>query len=191
MPVPSDAEPSTEPTGSGDQSLPEETGLTEAAGSWTEVRAEFHQGPLPPPEDLRAYDEILSGAAERILSLAERNLDLKERQLQGEERMQDQIHSETMAHLVAVHKSEKQGQWMAFILSCVILGLSYRLIVTGATGAMIVGAAGLVSALSGLVVAFVTTALGIRRRRSRSEQQEADLLPQLSQARPPSGRTDS
>ncbi len=186
-----DAEPAAELAGPGDQSLPEETGPTESAGSWTELRAEFHRSPLPPPEDLRAYEDILPGAAERIVALAERNLDLKERQLHGEERTQEQIHSETMTHLVAVHKSEKQGQWMAFILGCVILGVSYGLIVTGATVAMIAGVAGLVSALSGLAVAFVTTTLGNRRRRSRSEQQEADLLPQLPQERPPSGHTDS
>ncbi len=36
-----------------------------------EARAEFHSGPLPLPSTFAKYDEILPGAAERILALAE------------------------------------------------------------------------------------------------------------------------
>lgn len=186
-----DAESSAELAGPGDQPLPTETGPVEPALSRTELRAEFHRGPLPPPEDLRAYEDILPGAAERIVVLAERNLDLKEQQLHVEELTQKQIHSETMTHLVAIHKSERRGQWMAFILCCVILGVSYGLISTGAAVATYAGVAGLVTALSGLAASFVTSALGNKRRRSRLEQKEAGLLPRPPKARTPSERTDS
>ena len=31
----------------------------------------FRQGPLPPPEDLKGYNDVLPGAADRILAMAE------------------------------------------------------------------------------------------------------------------------
>ena len=34
-------------------------------------QAEFHQGPIPRPEDFAAYDRVLRGAADRILRMAE------------------------------------------------------------------------------------------------------------------------
>lgn len=34
--------------------------------------ATLHQGPLPAPEDLHRYDELLPGAANRIIAMAER-----------------------------------------------------------------------------------------------------------------------
>ncbi len=36
-----------------------------------EVSAQFFSGPLPPPEILKKFDEIIHGAAERILKMAE------------------------------------------------------------------------------------------------------------------------
>ena len=40
----------------------------------TRVEAHFQQysGPIPPPDMMRAYEEILPGSAERILNMAER-----------------------------------------------------------------------------------------------------------------------
>lgn len=37
----------------------------------TETRIEAHRGPLPAPDLLQRYEEILPGAAERILTMAE------------------------------------------------------------------------------------------------------------------------
>ena len=36
-----------------------------------ELYQEFHQGPLPPPRQLGQYDQVLPGAAERIMTMAE------------------------------------------------------------------------------------------------------------------------
>ena len=82
-----------------------------------------------------------------------------------------------MTHLTANHKSEQQGQWMAFILACVILGLSFGLITTGAPVATIVGVAGMISALSGLVGAFVSVSLSNRRPRSDRGREDSNRLP--------------
>lgn len=137
----------------------------------------FIKVPCPHQRLYRTYEDVLPGAAERVFSLAERNLGLTERQLIAEERRQDQIHRETMTHLTANHKSEQQGQWMAFILACVILGLSFGLITTGAPVATIVGVAGMISALSGLVGAFVSVSLSNRRRRSDRGREDSNRLP--------------
>lgn len=37
----------------------------------TETRIQAHRGPLPSPDTLQRYEEILPGAAERILTMAE------------------------------------------------------------------------------------------------------------------------
>ena len=66
---------------------------------------------------------------------------------------------------------------MAFILACVILGLSFGLVTTGAPVAPIVGVAGMLSALSGLVGAFVSASLSNRRRRSDRGREDSNRLP--------------
>lgn len=49
--------------------------LTEVARRITQIAVnEQFSGPMPHPKHLREYDDILPGAAERILSMAEQNL---------------------------------------------------------------------------------------------------------------------
>ena len=167
-----------EPADQEDAARSPDTDVAMSDRTLARVHAEFHQGPLPSPEALRTYEDVLPGAAERIFALVERNLDLAERQLHVEERRQDQIHRETMTHVTANHRAEQQGQWMAFILACVILGVSFGLIATGAPVATIVGVAGMISALSGLVGGFVSTSLRNRWRRSDRAWDDASRLPE-------------
>ena len=51
-------------------------------------QTQFHQGPLPRPEDFEAYDRVLRGAADRILRMAEKQAahrqDLESRALKGD-----------------------------------------------------------------------------------------------------------
>lgn len=50
--------------------------LTEVTRRITKIAvSEQFSGPMPHPKHLREYDDILPGAAERILSMAERNLE--------------------------------------------------------------------------------------------------------------------
>jgi uncharacterized membrane protein len=48
----------------------------------------LHQGPLPRPEDFEAYEQVLRGAADRILRMAEKQAahrqDLESRALKGD-----------------------------------------------------------------------------------------------------------
>ena len=66
-------------------------------------------GPLPPPGVLKAYDEIVPGAAERIITMAESQA--KHRREMEKQLLQSDI---TLA---------KRGQWIAGILSFLIIFL--------------------------------------------------------------------
>lgn len=67
---------SIERAGSGDAQV-EGEGQTESSGDSTRVqlqqvtRAMMMSGPLPPPQMIAAYEDVLPGSAERILSMAE------------------------------------------------------------------------------------------------------------------------
>lgn len=50
-----------------------------------EVYARY-QGPIPPPADFHAYNEVLPGAADRILRLTEKEVDAQYRLVRGEVR---------------------------------------------------------------------------------------------------------
>lgn len=69
------------------------------------VFAVSHQfsGPLPPPDDLAKYDQIVPGAAERILQMAEKE--------------QANRHSKDDKKLDRDIRIMMRGQWMGFFLA--------------------------------------------------------------------------
>lgn len=74
------------------------------------MRQEYHRGPLPSPRQMKQYNDVLPGAAERIFQLTER----------------EQAHrhnSETKALDGAISR-DKRGQCMAYTLSLLILGIA-------------------------------------------------------------------
>lgn len=87
-----------------------------------------YTGPLPEPVDLQAYDMIVPGAAERIISVFERQAehrhDLEQRVIDG---------SESRAGI---------GQWLAFIV-----------MLTGVVGGCVVAVVGEPKAGAGIVAA--------------------------------------
>ena len=105
-------------------------------------RLEF-EGPLPPPGALRAYDSILPGAAERILSMAEQ---------QAEHRQNIERKDSWRASLGVV-----AGTVVAFAVLC-LAGYALYL------GQPLVGGALGVADLVGLVGVYV---YGTRARESR------------------------
>lgn len=111
-----------------------------------QIIAKFHKGPLPCPDDLEAYNKLISNGADRIMSMAE-----KEQSTRNElEKMKMQSNSEY------VHKSlelQKWGQIFAFgavILFCI---LSLILILLGSHQ---LGACLMSASLVSIVVIFVT-----------------------------------
>ncbi len=81
------------------------------------TKAEAYQGPIPSPEMLRRYEEILPGAAERILRMAE-----------------DQAAHRRRIEAVVIPgnaANERRGQFMAFVLAVLFGTLSFILVLEG------------------------------------------------------------
>lgn len=71
------------------------------------VSAVFHQGPLPPPEELEKYNRATPDAADRIIAMAEHN--------------QEHRQACEMLELKTATNSYKLGQWFGFIISAISL----------------------------------------------------------------------
>ena len=87
-------------------------------------------GPIPPPDDLRAIDEIVFGAAERIVRLLETETDHR-RRLEARSQMLpfwDQLFGRVSAFLFAAgcllliwYAIDKGAQWAAGFLSAAMV----------------------------------------------------------------------
>jgi uncharacterized membrane protein len=119
--------------------IPTPQGNPEGA-SITRVRTEIQSfsGPLPPPEVLARYNEVVTNGAERILAMAERQSAHRE-----------SLESRVVDGNLAIQKS---GSLRAFILALVvILGGIYLM----ATGKDAWGFAAIVTSLASLVSVFL------------------------------------
>lgn len=64
-----------------------------------QIMTAYHEGPLPVPEELARYDEILPGAAERIMAIAESQL--RHRQELEKQALQAQVQNSRNGQLCA------------------------------------------------------------------------------------------
>lgn len=113
------------------------------------VAAARYSGPLPPPEALRQYDDVLPGAADRIISMAER---------QAEHR-----HALEKRTIFGNVDAQTRGQWMGFILGLTAIIGGFTLIGLGHNA---LGITSVLAALTSLVTVFV-----IGRRRQQEERE--------------------
>ena len=156
-----------------DQANPEVSFLKELSPelieSWPEevrevvLQAAF-SGPLPPPSMFGKYDDVLPGAADRILAMAER---------QAAHRQE----WETSA-LRSEQKDSTRGQWLGFIISLGALTAATYLTVDDhvVTPILIAGAG-----LSGLIAGFINA---VRRGHSNEEGAQAELGEAVSRTQP-------
>jgi len=108
-------------------------------------RNKTFSGPLPAPEDLRLYEEALTGAAERIVAMAE--AEQRERF-----RREDFRHEEAMIAARNAYVAERRGQICALVSAlCLISGA----VVCVVLGAPWVGAALAGTTLVGVVASFL------------------------------------
>jgi len=72
-------------------------------------------GPLPPPQLLKGYEEICSGAANRIIKMAE----------------SQSKHRQTLEKSVITSniENEKIGMWMTFSLTILLMGFGIYLLI--------------------------------------------------------------
>lgn len=83
----------------------------------TRVQGVSFQGPLPPPEILRQYGEVVPNGAERIMSMAERN--------------QEHRHGLEKEVITKGVRNESRGQWLGFILFILLIAAGTYLLATG------------------------------------------------------------
>ena len=115
--------------------------------------ASAYSGPLPSPQHLREYEEVLPGSADRILKMAE-----------GQAQHRQDLEK------TAVDGGNRRswwGLWLGFAISLVVLGLSAGLILAGAPVAgTILGSVDLVA----LATVFVVGRSEQRRERVEKDQ---------------------
>lgn len=92
--------------------IPEEK-REKAMSALTVIRQESFAGPIPPPQVLKGYEDVLPGSADRILKMAENQ-------------QQHRIEIEKKA-ISSQAENSKRGQIFAFIvfILCVIVGLVF------------------------------------------------------------------
>ena len=132
---------------------------------------EHWSGPLPPPMALQMYDDVLPGAAERILKMTENQ---QQHRLEQERALvaQEQYTLETarITHAAESGRS-KLGLIFAFIIALVGIGASVGLVVAGQGG---FGAGFLFASLATLAGAFIYTDQARRAERRRNSQDDED-----------------
>ena len=129
--------------------------------SWT--------GPLPPPQALQQYDEILPGAADRIFRMAEeRHRHQIEQEMAAIELEKDALLS-VDKNIAAEHSRSKLGLVFAFVIALAGIGTGAWLTAIGKAG---FGVAFVLGPLVGLAAVFV---FGTHARRvERREMAEDD-----------------
>lgn len=102
------------------------------------ITAHHFSGPLPPPEILRKYDELLPGSAERIIAMAER---------QGAHRQG--LESEVVKSNC---KNERLGMVFGFIICVMAIAAGIYAVTMGKEG---FGIAAIISALAAPMAVFI------------------------------------
>ncbi len=83
----------------------------------TAFSASMYAGPLPPPDQLKAYEDVLPGAADRIIRMAENQAD----------------HRQAIEKVAVSGGSRRSwwGLWTGFAISVIALGLAALLVLKG------------------------------------------------------------
>ncbi|MFZ1318475.1 MAG: DUF2335 domain-containing protein [Candidatus Nitrotoga sp.] len=90
----------------------------------------LHQGPLPTPEDLKHYDDLLPGAAERIFRMAEIEQQHRHEQeskaISSELTTRDLLQATEKTRIEGIIRSDKRGQYLGAAVSILaIVGAIY------------------------------------------------------------------
>jgi hypothetical protein len=111
-------------------------------------------GPIPPASELLKYEQVLPGAAERIMSMAER-------QSIHRQKMEDKM-------LDANIKSEKRGQFFGFTVFITVILIGFVLLIFDKK---IEGLASILGSIAGVIGLFIYS-----REDTKRELQKKDPL---------------
>ena len=111
----------------------------------TQVSRHLHQGPIPDPNTLAGYNQIVPNAAERIIAMAEAEA-LHRQQLE------DNTLKANIADRLSARTEIKLGQILAFMLCMIVVLCGTYLAISGAQWpGVVLGSTG----LSGIIVAYL------------------------------------
>jgi uncharacterized membrane protein len=120
----------------------------------------FYTGPLPPADQIRAYEEVLPGSADRILSMAERQ----------------QEHRQSLEK-VTIEGDAKRSWWgmrLGFVIAVLVVGVGAGAIFTGHA---LAGFAVIVAQAAMLAGVFVYGRIDQRKERVEKDVQTRLPLP--------------
>lgn len=123
-----------------------------------EVAASY-SGPLPPPEWLRQYEEVLPGIADRMMNLVESEVSNQHSASAHRRKMEEQA----VTGGITMAKRGQVGAWvlgLLFLVASVVLILSGHSVLGGVIG---------ITDLVGIVVSFT---VGLRRRDTEASHPE-------------------
>lgn len=117
------------------------------------------QGPIPPPSTLAGYEQLLPGAADRILAMAES--ETKHRQAMEKTAVEAEVNG-----LESESKDTRRGQYCGLIIGVVAL-LAGAYTATAANGSPLAGSFLGAGGVMGLVSAFI-----VGRKTSQNHNQQ-------------------
>lgn len=130
------------------------------------LRAESFSGPLPPPAILERYDQLVPGAAERILAMAERQA----------------AHRQSLEQTVVTGNAlaQRRGQVFGFVLAIAALAVGGLLVWQDKK---VEGLATIITDICALVALFVLSRREQERERREKLQAPPVVLPNSNDAR--------
>jgi uncharacterized membrane protein len=127
--------------------------------------AASYQGPLPPADQVRSYEQVLPGSFDRILRMAER---------QQEHRME--------LERVTVREAANRSWWglrLGFVVTLLVVGVGAAAILTGRS------LAGFGLILADLAVLAGVFVYGRAQQRHELEEKDRQTRPSLPAGQPP------
>ena len=121
------------------------------------ILRKYHAGPLPPPETLKEYNEILPDAAERIFSMAEK----------------EQEHHHTTEIMLVDHEIKKTSKGQNFALITALTG-TVGAVICAFLGQEVIGAVVGGSTLASLVSSFLS-AKQKKKREKNDDNREGEI----------------
>jgi uncharacterized membrane protein len=144
-----------------DPPRPAESSSTPTIGPLIVTHAYF-RGPLPPPSVVEAFERAHPGAAERIFAMAEETLRIR--------------HRMDESALLSAIRSEARGQWFAFLVLMVGMGLDGWLASSGHDSAGLLSMLIPLGTVAGLFL-YSRNAQARERERKRMDLEMARMGP--------------